>query len=111
MSHKPSQELPLDIPERWTVEPIFRRQTKAEIDAGKPKELKHYALIYGGIVQKKATFERDVARLREMAAFCNKRTLAPRPAVQCLADTNIPPLKRSKSTVHAPAETEPAAQP
>lgn len=102
-----SHELSLDEPLRWTVEPIFRRQTKAEIEAGKPKELKHYALIYGGVVQKKSTGERDTDRLRQMASFLNRKKLAPRPAVQCLADTNVPPLpKRPKVKPQAPAEAE-----
>lgn len=102
----PSEELPIDLPHRWTVEPVFRRQSKAEAILGEAKIVKHYALLYGGSVQKKATFERDVERLREMAAFCNKRGLVPRPAVQCLADTNIPPLKKSKAKPQAPAEAE-----
>ena len=111
MTPNPSHELPLDVPERWTVEPVFHRQTKGEIHAGKPKELKHYALVYGGVVQKKSTGERDTERLREMARFLNKKNLAPRPAVQCLADTNIPPLKRPKAKAQAPAEPETVAHP
>lgn len=96
---KTANELPLEEALRWTVEPRFRRQSKADADAGLPKELKDYALLYGGVVQKKATGERDVERMREMASFCNKRSLVPRPAVQCLADTNIAPLpkRRDKS--------------
>lgn len=55
MSKSSEKELPLDIPNRWTVEPVFRHQTKAEKEAGEAAELKHYALVFGGIVQKKAT--------------------------------------------------------
>lgn len=85
-----TDELPITESPRWTVEPVFKRQTKDEIKAGKPKELKHYVLIYAGTAEKKATGERDVERLREMARFCNKRGLVPREPVQCLADTNLP---------------------
>jgi hypothetical protein len=75
-----------------------------EMELGSPRELKFYALVYGGITQKKAIGESQVQRLREMASFCNKRGLAPRPAVQCLADTNIPPLPRkAKSRTLNPA--------
>jgi len=94
-----SEELPMTIPDRWTVEPVFRRQTKDEIQSGKPKELKHYALFYGGEVQKKATSERETESLRDMAKFLNRRNLAPRHRIQCKADTNIPPLPKKAKPV------------
>lgn len=105
---KPADELPLEEPLRWTVEPLFYRQTKRQIELGSPQVLKYYALKYAGVIQKKATFERDVERLREMASFCNKRGLAPRPALQCLADRNIAPLpKKMKWNYLNPTEPTP----
>lgn len=103
---KKDHELPLEEPLRWTVEPLFQHQTKQQIAAGLPPVLKCYALLYGGVIQKKATFERDVERLREMAAFCNKRSLAPRPAVQCLADRNIAPLPKKAKWHYSHFPTE-----
>lgn len=99
-----TEELPMTIPERWTVEPVFRRQTKVEMEAGKPKELKHYALMFGGEIHKKAVTERETEGLREMARFLNRRKLSPRPRVQCLADTNIPPLPRKPKSRSANPE-------
>ncbi len=100
------KELPLEVAPRWTVEPVFKRQTKDEIKAGLPATLKYHALIYDGIVQKKGHTEREIEQLRNFAGFCNKRNLEPRPAIQCKADTNLPAPPRKKA-VDAP-ETEPA---
>ena len=87
-------ELPMTIPDRWTVEPIFKRQTKRDAEDGLPKEVNFYALLFAGKIEKKAHHEREVETMREMAKFLNRRKLDPRPRVQCLADTNIPPLPR-----------------
>ncbi len=92
-----TEELPMTIPDRWTVVPVFRRQTKADAEAGLPKEIKHHALMFGPDLQKKAHSERETESLREMARFLNRRKLSPRPRVQCLADTNIPPLPRKRT--------------
>ncbi len=92
-----NDHLPMTIPERWTVEPLFYRQTKAEVESGKPKKLKFYALMFGGQIQKKVSTERETESLRDMAKFLTRRNLAPRPRVQCLANTNIPPLPKKKA--------------
>jgi hypothetical protein len=96
-----NDHLPMTIPDRWTVEPLFYRQTKAEIASGKPKQLKFYALMFGGEIQKKVSTERETESLRDMAKFLNRRNLAPRPRIQCIADTNIPPLPKKKVHKHS----------
>jgi hypothetical protein len=58
------KELPLQLAPRWTVEPIFKRQTKDEIAKGLPGILKYHALEFGGIIQKKGRTEREVKQLR-----------------------------------------------
>lgn len=102
-------ELPLELAPRWTVEPIFKRQTKDEIAEGRPAVLKHHALIYDGRTQRKGYTEREVMQLRAFADFCNKRNLEPRPAVQCKADTNLPAPPRKKA--EAPSENPEASAP
>jgi len=89
-------ELPVSIPDRWTVEPVFYRQSKDEVKKGTPKELKFYALMFAGNIEKKSTSEREVESMRDMAKFLNRRKLEPRPRIQCRADTNIPPLPRKE---------------
>ena len=102
-----NEELPMTIPDRWTVEPVFRRQSKAEAEKGLPKTLKFHALMFGGQVQKKATFEREVEGLRDMAKFLNRRKLEPRPRVQCLADTNIAPIPKKRPVAQGSATAAP----
>jgi hypothetical protein len=70
------EELPLDDKPRWTVEPVFQRETKKMRERKIKPELKHYELRYNGTRQDKATGEAEVARLRETARFCNTRGLA-----------------------------------
>lgn len=71
---------------RWEVVTIHQRQTKAEIAADKPKYVSHHELLYGVRVQKRTASVAGLEGLREMAAFLNRKRMAPRPAVQCLAD-------------------------
>lgn len=90
--------LPLPDEHRWTVDPVFKRMPKKSSKHGVEKLVKCHHLNYGGIKQLSAVGEGEVARLREIAKFCNSRNLAPRPAVQCVADTTIPPLPKHRKT-------------
>jgi hypothetical protein len=100
------EELPLHLAPRWIVEPVFKRQTKDEVEKGLPAVLKFHALFYDGAMQKKGRTEREIEQLRKFAAHCNKQGLTPRPAIQCKADTNLPAPPRKKAA-EQPA-TEPA---
>jgi len=71
---------------RWEVVTIHARQTKEERAANKPKCISHHELLYGGIVQKKTSGIAGLEGLRDMAGFLNRKRMAPRPAVECLAD-------------------------
>jgi len=81
-----STELFPPLEPRWEVVTIHQRQTKDEREANKPKFVSHHELLYGGRVQKKTAGVAGMDGLREMASFLNRKHMAPRPAVQCLAD-------------------------
>lgn len=70
----------------WQVITCHHRQTKKEIADRKPKQISHHELLYDGQVQKKATGDGGLEKLRFAAAICNKGGHIPRPAIQCLAD-------------------------
>lgn len=74
----------------WTVEAVFCRQSAAQRKSGFAPELSHWELRYDGKVQQKAGDGAGEARLRQLARFCNKRNLTPRPRVECAADAPAP---------------------
>jgi hypothetical protein len=87
MNAKPTPDLGLAIPERWTVRTIYKHQSKKEREAKLPPEERHHELCYGGCCIEKETGERGLKRLREMSDLFNRMKVAPRDrAVQCLAD-------------------------
>ena len=87
MNAKPSPDLGLDIPDRWTVRTIYKHQSKKDRELKIAPEEKHHELCFGGACIEKETGERGLKRLREMSDLFNRMKVAPRDrAVQCLAD-------------------------
>lgn len=101
-------QLPLADPApRWDVITIHHRQTRQEIAAKTPKHISHHELLFDGRVQTKRKSPQGLKTLREMAEFMNKRGMVPQSKIpQCVADTGLPVLKKSKPAAapEAPAE-------
>ena len=82
-----SDELPIDIPNRWRAQTKYAHQTKKQRELGEvPKEICH-ELLFGTQVHETDKGERGLNRLRELADLFNKKRVIPRDRpVQCLAD-------------------------
>ena len=106
-TEQPEKELPIKEAPRWVAEPVFKRLTKAEREAGVEPKLKFWALKYDGKIQKKAHTESERNKLIDFASFCNRRGLVPRPAVQCIADTNLPAPPKRKGESQLPEVSDP----
>jgi hypothetical protein len=57
-----------------------------------------HRLLYGTKRQALGRTPADLRRFRELADFCNKRGLAPRPKVLCKADESLPVPKHKAIT-------------
>jgi hypothetical protein len=88
-SESKEQELiPADEKPRWTV-------SSSEPDSD-GKQV--HRLFWGGVKQARGTTPADLRRFRELADFCNKRGLVPRPKVLCKADESLPVPKHKAVT-------------
>lgn len=71
---------------RWTVQTIYRLQTKAEKAASSALEVAHHELLFGARCESKRRGESGLEALHEIARFLNRRNLKPRDRVECAAD-------------------------
>ncbi len=92
-----SELIPADSRPTWTVITTH--------DGDQPV----HRLLYGTTVQDRGKTPGCLERLRAVAAWCNKRNLAPRVKVQCLADLPTHPVKALKASERTMRETEPSA--
>lgn len=67
-----------------------------------------HRLFYGKKRQASSKSPADLIRFRQLADFCNKQRLEPRPKILCKADENLPIPRRKTAPVETP---EPAAAP
>lgn len=83
---------------RWTVLTCYHHQSKVERAAKAPLIVSHYELLYGTHIEARRKGEAGQESLREMARFLNRRTLVPRPKIQCAADAPNPEKYLQKIT-------------
>lgn len=97
MASKPKEKelIPADDAPQWHV---------ITVETDVPGRYLH-RLLYGNVRQSLGRTPADLRRFRDLADFCNKRGLAPRPKVLCKADENLP-VPKHKTAVETvePAE-------
>lgn len=97
MASKPKEKelIPADDKPRWHV---------ITVETDTPGQYLH-RLLYGPHRQALGRTPGDLKRFREIADFCNRRGMVPKPKVLCKADLNLPVPK------HKPAAETPEPAP